>query len=541
MKLFCAVVTLLCSISALANAQLTVSITCANTINQIFADGVQIAPPFPPFYDDWSNADSIVINNTLTRIIAIRGVNTVAGSCSGILATLSYPDNSIYNTDNINWKCSSSPLSGWQNVGFDDSTWEIAFSTGLNSEIVPGCSRVPIDNIALNAHWIWTSGYIDYDLVVSCRGYTPVCRESPCLNNGICQNNTGNLCLCPVGYTGTFCETEFDECSSNPCVQGICINDENGYTCQCNINWTGTYCETDLSECSSNPCQNNATCSFTSPGYECSCAPGFTGVHCESDIDECESNPCEFGGTCHDLVNGFSCTCAGGYTGNFCQTDINECESNPCVNGASCRDDINGFTCQCLGGYTGIHCETGIGNCESSPCLNGGTCIDDPLIPDRCRCPEEWALPFCGVSNDPCANAPCRNGGTCNTFGPSYNCTCPPTLEGIHCENAVADCGDLLTQSTIAPTPGFWALCHITSLQQELANTPCRDLIINISNYGNASDIVAMGGSFGCYNALLEADTINACSSGYRNDLTLSQCGTMCNYMGVCISVPPLP
>ena len=75
-------------------------------------------------------------------------------------------------------------------------------------------------------------------------------------------------------------------CYVNPCENGAtCTGRVNSYTCHCVAGYTGTDCETDFNECGSNPCQNGATCTHGLNSYQCACATGFSGTNCESDVD----------------------------------------------------------------------------------------------------------------------------------------------------------------------------------------------------------------------------------------------------------------
>lgn len=61
------------------------------------------------------------------------------------------------------------------------------------------------------------------------------CKDSNCLNGGVCIDGT---CNCPTGYSGTHCE------NFNPCVNVTCLN--GGYCangqCVCPQGYTGSNC-----------------------------------------------------------------------------------------------------------------------------------------------------------------------------------------------------------------------------------------------------------------------------------------------------------
>jgi len=73
------------------------------------------------------------------------------------------------------------------------------------------------------------------------------CFTQMCQNNGTCGWN--GLCICPPGYSGTFCENNHPElhsesCISNPCLNGgACLQEGSRVVCQCRENWTGRLCQ----------------------------------------------------------------------------------------------------------------------------------------------------------------------------------------------------------------------------------------------------------------------------------------------------------
>jgi len=66
----------------------------------------------------------------------------------------------------------------------------------------------------------------------------PSCAHLNCINGGACNNG---VCVCPTGYTGTYCEQEVP----NPCKNVVC---QNGGTCvdgscNCPTGFEGANCE----------------------------------------------------------------------------------------------------------------------------------------------------------------------------------------------------------------------------------------------------------------------------------------------------------
>lgn len=517
----------------------TISLTATNSINYLYVDNIQITPL--PNYADWQTVDTVPIE-TYARLVAIRA-NNVLGGCSGLLvATHDHPLGHEF-VSNASWVCSASPAAGWEFLGYDDSSWTPAFEVGRNGGITPGCPWIPLNDMPNTAYWIWTPAYLDGDMVVSCRGYIPICSESPCQNGGTCNQNSMQLCTCPVRWGGRFCEEPINECDSNPCQHGgLCELTDEGYSCQCGIGYTGTNCETDITDCASSPCQNGATCVFELPdGYQCACLPGFTGVHCEIDIDECESDPCFNNATCVDQVNSISCQCLPGFTGFLCQMDINECLSGPCQNAGTCTDDINGYECNCHPGYEGVHCETPIGECVNNPCQNGGTCtLGGPGGAVECICTPGWFGQFCDSNENECISNPCLNGGTCVDGDQRFDCNCPPEYTGDICQEVTPSCGSIMVKSDYAPARNFWVLCEINIIDHAgYTNIPCRDLIVDIPYYNNSQTILSLGGTFGCYPTKYPDEMPSgACINGYNQGGTLGAC-LSCTHMGICINVPP--
>lgn len=73
------------------------------------------------------------------------------------------------------------------------------------------------------------------------------CKKDPCdsircLNNGACNNGK---CVCPTGFTGTYCETTITPPAPDPCKNVTCQNGgvcDSG-VCKCPTGYEGTYCE----------------------------------------------------------------------------------------------------------------------------------------------------------------------------------------------------------------------------------------------------------------------------------------------------------
>lgn len=92
------------------------------------------------------------------------------------------------------------------------------------------------------------------------------------------SSHFNNRCICPLGYTGTFCELDIDNCIGNQCSEhGFCQDHLHNYSCNCVPGYEGPFCEVEINECSSSPCRNGATCMDLIGHFSCHCAAGFKG------------------------------------------------------------------------------------------------------------------------------------------------------------------------------------------------------------------------------------------------------------------------
>ena len=117
----------------------------------------------------WNVADAHTFTASCAEptVYAIHGkdAEAVGKAGAGIIATIQHCGETI-NT-NTHWKCTASDLagktpqlSGWNQVGYDDSTWQLATDYGSNTDTNNYWyhhTKKPALHIAPEAHWIWTT------------------------------------------------------------------------------------------------------------------------------------------------------------------------------------------------------------------------------------------------------------------------------------------------------------------------------------------------------------------------------------------------
>lgn len=62
---------------------------------------------------------------------------------------------------------------------------------------------------------------------------------------------------------------------------GTCVDGINAFTCLCPPGFTGSYCQHDINECDSRPCLHGGTCQDSYGTYKCTCPQGYTGLNCQ--------------------------------------------------------------------------------------------------------------------------------------------------------------------------------------------------------------------------------------------------------------------
>ncbi|XP_034753236.1 protein eyes shut homolog isoform X1 [Etheostoma cragini] len=295
-------------------------------------------------------------------------------------------------------------------------------------------------------------------------------KPNRCLNGATCITTSQPssppqyTCKCPLGFTGTNCETKINKCDSSPCLHnGTCSDFLGHHTCQCPTGFLGKNCEVDIDACALpnnacppktqcldlpdglkytchvpcpknlQPCANGGRCVFNNASsYTCICTPGWSGQNCHINVNDCVQHWCQNGATCVDEIDGYSCLCPRGYTGIYCEEDIDYCVGHCCSEHGVCLDQQHNFTCRCMPGFEGLLCELETNECNSFPCASGATCVD--LISDyRCRCPPGFEGRTCSENVNDCWSQPCLNGGSCMDLINDYICNCPFGFKGNDC------------------------------------------------------------------------------------------------------------
>ena len=218
----------------------------------------------------------------------------------------------------------------------------------------------------------------------------PVCPVGMCKNNADCiidELKNEYKCMCRIGFTGLFCETNIDECAlegNTICAKnsGKCIDQLNTFYCDFGTK-IGFAIETaidepctltDLSEARQyfeipSPLNNHfLQCTGENRWMVSKCAEMLfwnqelrtctielpikkTGV--------CLTYPCKNDGSCSDLGNfNFQCTCKEGFTGALCEEVIDFCLPVPCGTGR-CVSHAGGYNCVCRDYVVDQSCDKG--------------------------------------------------------------------------------------------------------------------------------------------------------------------------------------
>ncbi|KAI8506374.1 hypothetical protein Bbelb_158010 [Branchiostoma belcheri] len=326
---------------------------------------------------------------------------------------------------------------------------------------------------------------------------TPDVTVCNCQNGGACDWDVTSprvagfavaQCACPLGYTGTFCETDFDGCSIAPCYPGVNCTDsqapldagENEYTCgtcPAGMVGDGEYCS-DLNECilpSDDPKVHacvNAVCHNTAPGYRCECHPGYEMTDDErtcQEINECatESHDCHEHAQCNNTAGGFTCACAEGFTGDgrSCR-DVDECVAASSDEECSdvCVNTVGSVYCACTSGYTlGEDMRSCVDTDECALDTDGCSHVCTNTVGSfNCSCPDNFALGSDGKTcqaSEPCLNTTCFPGDVafCAVIAGNETCSC---ADGYRLNSNGTLCEDVDECETSDNCQGTNVLCR---------------------------------------------------------------------------------
>ncbi|XP_066275135.1 fibropellin-1-like [Branchiostoma lanceolatum] len=316
-------------------------------------------------------------------------------------------------------------------------------------------------------------------------------------------------------------------------------------------------CQSDVESCGSNVCQNDGNCTscFGDSIVFCDCPDGFGGKSCEINIDECSSNPCQNGGTCHDDVNSYRCRCLPGYVGDNCESDVDWCALVTCPFDWTCQDDGTHFTC--LAPFVRMK-ETY--QCSSAPCPEDMYCKEDrgsfscwaDSLSVTCMFPT-FADHSTNTPHAEQAPQTTRSLDSTQHMAKMWKfllliaavSDLPVSSQGNCCGDILREATEVVDQSSGYRVPDGWTLCYIDGRDAAYHDTPCVDLLQGIPGYGDAQQLLAAGGNFGCWhgntgaspgpafasNSVIE----NGCRVNQQHSTKLSAWTPGTTTLGVCI------
>lgn len=109
--------------------------------------------------------------------------------------------------------------------------------------------------------------------VASCTTSSPTCATNPlpCQNGATCSDTSGGrVCVCPTGFTGTYCDVLVCPNSCSGSLKGTCTLSGGIPQCVCTANWTSSDCSVPVCTPS---CLNGGLC----VNNVCNCTSGFQG------------------------------------------------------------------------------------------------------------------------------------------------------------------------------------------------------------------------------------------------------------------------
>lgn len=122
-------------------------------------------------------------------------------------------------------------------------------------------------------------------------------------------------------------------------------------------------------------------------------------------------------------------------------------------------------------------------------------------------------------------------------------------ISTIDVDSSVGSCGSILHEDPVQlGVPGGWILCYIDESDVSYHSTPCNQLLQNLDNGWNSSDLLSAGGNYGCWHgtsggsegASYANNSVvgNSCQDNIQQSTRLDAWSPSNTTLGVCIRYP---